>query len=72
MTAALLVQVLPHIVLPPKIPATRKVVQLLELVHPFKGTETGAADVKVYDPVITLLCFLDAVELKGIYDAFVL
>lgn len=68
----LLVQILPHVVLPSQAPAAWKVVDLLKLVHVLERPQMGAADIEVDVPLAALLHLQEAVELQGVDDAFVL
>jgi hypothetical protein len=47
-------------------------VELLELVHVFYSFEVSTTNVKVDDPIIAILAFLNAVVLECVNDAFVL
>lgn len=68
----LLVQVLPHVVFTTQLPAPREMVHLLVPVHSLQSLLTGAGDIEEDVPIVGAVGLTEAVELQGVYYAFVL
>jgi hypothetical protein len=71
-TAALLVQVFPHVIFATEIPATREVVIPLEAFHCLYCFEMCSIDIKEHIPVISTFDSGKAIELKRVHDTLVL
>ena len=71
MTSPLFIEMLPHIILSPKVPATGKMIELLMLAHIFKSFEMCSANIEINIPVVSLFKFLNTIELEGVDNAFI-
>lgn len=71
MASPLLIQILPHVVLPSEMPAAWEMVHFLKLIHAFQSLEVCTTDIKVNIPFVTFIILLKAIIFQRIHYAFV-